>query len=449
MDDTGSLIPETLEETSTGPAVYREPSTFDPTTIPLPTDLPAILGGTPAFSEPRLVGRPNMPDNDRFLDRIAEMLESGWLTNYGPKVREFEQQVAAITGAEHCIATCNGTVALELAISAAGITGGEVIVPSFTFVATAHSLMRQGITPVFCDVRPDTHCMDPASVEQLVTERTTGILAVTLWGNGCDEHALRDIADRHQIPLIADSAHSFGCDLGRSGTPSLFDAEILSFHATKCIHAIEGGAILTNDARLAERLRLMVNFGFETEDTVIYLGTNGKMTEASAAMGLTSLESRHDVFAHNQRMYERYRDGLAAVPGVSVMDRGLSPEERHNYQYVVVEIDQSDCGLTRDELVGALRLENVFARRYFYPGCHRMEPYKTKLSGNITHLPVTEAISARVMLLPNGLAMSGHDVDLATRRIASIVTRARHVRVALAASNDSRLPPKVPLHPRQ
>ncbi len=209
-------------------------------------DLPALCSGAPAFAETIHVGRPNMPCRERFLDRIDQMLSSRWLTNHGPLNDEFERSVAEIAGTRHCIATCNGTVALELAISALGMRG-EVIVPSFTFVATVHALARQGIRPVFCDIDPDTHCLDVAKVEEAITSETTGILGVHLWGNVCATRALEDLARRTGLKLLFDAAHAFGCATDGRSVGTAGDAEVFSFHATKFVHSIEGGAIVTNE----------------------------------------------------------------------------------------------------------------------------------------------------------------------------------------------------------
>ncbi|MEO0524814.1 MAG: DegT/DnrJ/EryC1/StrS family aminotransferase [Pseudomonadota bacterium] len=398
----------------------------------------AALGAAPAFKRTLHVGRPNMPDRAAFLRRMAKVLDSGWLTNFGPMAKEFEQRVAETAGAKHCVATCNATTGLELAIAGLGMKG-DVIVPSFTFIATVHALWRQGLRPVFCDVDPKTHCLDIASVEAAITSRTTGILGVHLWGNSCASQALRDVADRHGLKLIFDSAHSLGCAPGREGDGQLGDAEVFSFHATKCVHAFEGGAIVTDDDALADRLRLMVNFGFSGEDTVSHLGTNGKMNEACAAMGLTSLESMDRIFEHNRRNYISYAAGLARVPGVTLMHRNTS--KRHNFQYVVTEIDASQTGLSRDLLVSALRLENVCARRYFYPGCHRSQPYAGLSPRAGQTLPVTEALAERIMVLPTGTSVLPVDIEQLCRRMASIVENADAVRDALSRSNDPRLPP--------
>ena len=397
----------------------------------------ALLGDRPAFEEALQVGRPNIPDRSAFLARIDRMLDSKRFTNLGPMVLELEDRIAEVARARHCVATCNGTVGLEIAIRALGMRG-EVIVPSFTFVATAHALWGQNVRPVFCDIDPKTHCLDPARVRDAITPETTGILGVSLWGDYAGERELREIADEHCIALLLDSAHSFGCGRERPGARMACHAEVFSLHATKCIHAIEGGAIVTDDDALAERLRLMVNFGFSGEDAVAYLGTNGKMSEASAAMGLTSLEAREGIFEHNRRNLDAYGEGLAGVSGVSV--RARPPRDRHNHQYVVCEVHEPAAGLSRNELVSALRLENVVARRYFHPGCHRMEPYASAFPRAGAALPATEAVAERVMVLPSGLSVSRDDVARLTERIASIVRRAPEVRAALETCEDPRMP---------
>lgn len=402
-----------------------------------PAGHPALLGGEPAFTQTVHVGRPNMPSRELFLGRIGAMLDSGRLTNLGPMSIEFEEQVASLAGTRFCIATCNATVGLELAISALGMHG-EVVVPSFTFVASVHVLWRQGIRPVFCDIDPVTHCVDVESVEAAITSQTTGILGVHLWGNACGIQALEDVARRRGLKLLFDAAHAFGCGTRLRPVGSYGDAEVFSFHATKFVHALEGGAIVTNDADLARRLRLMVNFGFSAEDTVLHLGTNGKMSEASAAMGLTSLESMTDIVEHNRLNYLAYGRGLSAIPGVRLMQR--NPALQHNYHYIVAEIDEVACGLTRDEIVATLRLENVVARRYFYPGCHRMTPYAGLFPQAALTLPVTEMIAPRVIVLPTGLAMTEADVDTLTERLAAIVLEAPTVRAVLRTCHDPRLP---------
>ncbi len=398
----------------------------------------AVLGGMPAFTDALCVGRPNMPNRHAFMSRMEKMLDSGRLTNLGPMVQEFEQRVAEVAGTRHCVATCNATVGLELAISALGMKG-DVIVPSFTFIATVHALWRQGISPIFCDVDPVTHCLDLASVEAAITSRTTGILGVHLWGNMSATNELHEIAERHGLKLLFDAAHAFACGTKHRAVGSYGDAEVFSFHATKFVHSFEGGAIVTDNGELANRLRLMTNFGFTDEDVVEHLGTNGKMSEASAAMGLTSLESMDEIIAINKRNYAAYGVALEAIPGIRLQHRNA--EEPHNYHYVVTEVDEYLVGMSRDELVAALRLENIIARRYFYPGCHRMQPYAGLFPLAGRTLPNTEALARRVMILPTGQAMTEDDIGLLVARIAAILRQPEAVREALRNCTDSRLPP--------
>ena len=384
----------------------------------------AIFGGPPAFGEKLHVGRPNIGDRQRLLERIEDLLDRKWLTNDGPYVQEFEQRIANMVGVKNCIATCNATVALGITIRAAGLTG-EVIVPSFTFVATAHALQWQEITPVFCDVEPRTHNIDPGRVEQMITPRTTGIIGVHLWGRPCEVDALTDIAGRYDLKLLFDAAHAFGCSYGGRMVGNFGDAEVFSFHATKFLNTFEGGAVVTNDDELAAKIRLMKNFGFAGYDNVVHIGTNGKMSEVSAAMGLTSLESFDEFVAVNRRNHERYQEELANLPGVRL--QLYSETERFNYQYVVLEVDEATTQISRDELVQILWAENVVARRYFYPGCHRMEPYRSYYPQAGLTLPVTEDLSERLITLPTGTAVETEQIINICRIIRTVVSQGSEI----------------------
>ena len=367
----------------------------------------AVFGGGPRFGEKLHVGRPNVGDKERLMGRISEVVDSRWLTNEGPYAREFEERIADFVGVRHCIATCNATVGLEVAVQAAGLTG-EVIVPSLTFVATAHALRWIGLKPIFCDVDLLTHNIDPKKVEEKITSRTTAILGVHLWGRPCDVEALEYIADRHGLKLMFDAAHAFGCSHDGQMVGGFGDAEVFSFHATKFFNTLEGGAIVTDDDGLAEKARLMKNFGFSGYDQVTELGVNGKMNEFSAAMGLTSLESLDEFVAVNRRNHEQYREELADVPGVHLAT--YDEAEMNNYQYVVLEVEDEETGIGRDDLVEVLWAENVIARRYFYPGCHRMEPYLSENPEAGLALPVTEELSGRLVVLPTGTAVGPEEV---------------------------------------
>ena len=278
----------------------------------------AIFGGQPAFVDALHVGRPNIGNRSKFEERVSDILDRKWLTNNGNYVREFEQSVAKIVGVKHCIAMCNATVALEIAIRALELTG-EVIIPSYTFIATAHALQWQGITPVFCDIDPLTFNLDPHEIEQIITPRTTGIIGVHVYGRSCDVDALGEIADRYEIKLLFDSAHAFGCSHNGRMIGGFGNAEVFSFHATKFLNSFEGGAVTTNSDELADKIRLMKNFGFTGYDRTKYIGINGKMNELSAAMGLTNLESMDEFIAANYRNYKRYEECLTNIGGISLV----------------------------------------------------------------------------------------------------------------------------------
>ena len=371
------------------------------------------------------MGRPNIGDRARLRKRIDQLLDRRWLTNDGPLLQEFEQRICQLIDVKHCVAVCNATIGLEILTKAIGLSG-EVILPSFTFIATAHALQWHGITPVFCDIDPATHNLDPLRVAELITPRTSGIIGVHLWGRPCDVDALVDLARRRNLKLLFDAAHAYACSYKGRMIGGFGNAEIFSFHATKLINTFEGGAIVTNNDELAAKLRLMRNFGFAGLDTVTSLGTNGKMSEASAAMGLTSLESLEKFVAANCRNYKEYRQQLAKVPGISVSP--YREDEKCNYQYVVLEIDEAVAGISRDVLDEILWVENVLVRRYFYPGCHRMEPYRTDDPQAGLRLPQTERLVKRVLCLPTGSAVTSAEVTAICKLIEFIVEHAEAVK---------------------
>ena len=363
----------------------------------------AISGSEPWFDSKLHVGRPNIGNRSQFQSRVEDILDRRWLTNNGQYVQEFERRVADFVGVKHCIAICNATVALEIAIRALDLRG-EVIVPSFTFIATANALQWQEITRVFCDIDPRTHNLDPQKVEQMITPRTSGILGVHVWGRACAVDDLAEIARRRGLKLLFDAAHAFGCSYQGQMVGNLGDAEVFSFHATKFLNSLEGGAIVTNNDDLAHKIRLMKNFGFTQYDHTDYIGINGKMNEMSAAMGLTNLDSIDEFIAVNRRNYHLYRAGLANLDGVYLAE--YDEGERCNYQYIVVEVDAEKTGISRDQLVEILHAENILARRYFYPGCHQMEPYRSYFPHAGLLLPETEGLTQRVLCLPTGTGAS-------------------------------------------
>jgi dTDP-4-amino-4,6-dideoxygalactose transaminase len=383
-----------------------------------------MFGGTPLFDEPLHVNKPNAVDRDRLIELIDPMLARRWFSD-GELVREFEHEIARLAQVRHCVATCNGTLALQIAFSTLGLTG-EVIVPSFTFIATVRALRWLNLVPVYCDVSPDTHNIDYNQVERLITPRTTAVVGVHLWGQPCDIEPLREIADRHGLALVFDAAHALGSSYRGRPVGGFGDAEVFSFHATKFVNTGEGGAITTNDDILAGRLRAERRFGLEIDDGVVDAGTNGKMAEICAAVGLTYVERFDQLVVANEATYRQYESELADIPGISL----LRPDktEESNYQYVVTLIDETVAGISRDELLAVLQAENILAKRYFYPGCHRIIPGRNAEDGA---LPVTEDLVQKVLVLPGGASISRSEIKGVCETLRFAINQGGEIRDAL------------------
>ena len=368
----------------------------------------ACFGRAPAAARPLHVNRPNAGDRQVFGDLVDGIWDSRWFTNAGPLVDRFEAELAAFLGVDHVVVMASGTAALDVLIRALDLEG-EVILPSYTFISSPHVLMRAGLRPVFCDIEPAHWNIDPAACEAVITNQSSAILATHVWGRAADIETLQGIATRHGLALIFDTAHGFGCThkgrrLGRFG-----DAEVFSFQANKAFHCGEGGAVSTNDAALAARLRRERSFGFVAFDEVAGTGTNAKLPELSAALGLTNLAAFPDHVARARAVWQRYADNLAGLPGFALQAYGGN--ETYNHQYVAGLI-APDTALSRDQIIDILHAEGVLARRYFYPGCHGMKPYDSLYPGLKQSLTVTEDISKRVLVLPGGAAISDDEIDL-------------------------------------
>lgn len=367
----------------------------------------ALFGAQPSFQEILHVGRPNIGEIEIFKQFITDILDRRWLSNQGPLVEQLESQLCSLLGVKHCVAVCNGTIGLEIAIRALGLAG-EVIVPSYTFIATAHALSWLGVKPVFVDIDVSSHNIAPQAVRAAITDKTTGILATHLWGRACDIEALQSIADAAGISLLFDAAHAFMCSNGSQMIGNFGNAEVFSFHATKFFNSFEGGAITTNDDQLAEKLRLMRNFGFSGFDNVVHVGTNGKMHEVSAAMGLANLLCVDGFIERNRTNYQLYREAIANVDGISIID--FDSRAKSNFQYIVIEVGP-EFPVKRDTLLAALHAENILARKYFWPGCHRMPIYRD-LACTSQPLSCTEAVSDRVIVLPTGSTLPPGAVEV-------------------------------------
>lgn len=388
----------------------------------------AILGGEPAFKKAVHVGEPNIGDRERFIALVNDMLDRRQLTNNGPYVRELEERLAALLGVGHCVLVSSGTDGLILALRALELSG-EVIVPAMTFIATVHALHWLGLQPIFADVDPVTHQLNPACVESLITDRTRAILGVHLWGQPCAVEELTAIAQAHDLKLIFDAAHAFCCHHQGKMIGNFGNVEVFSFHATKFFNTFEGGALTTNDGEIAHRARLLRNFGFVGVDQVATVGINAKLPEVSAAMGLTLLDSLPELLERNRSNYQIFEEALANIPGIRLL---RYPDiEANNCQYIVIEVDGQV--ISRDLLVSVLREENILARRYFYPGCHRMEPYRTLYPPQRWHLPVTETLVNSVASLPSNATYSTEQILAICEVVQFIVANAAGLRRQLSS----------------
>ncbi len=360
------------------------------------------------FDEPVYVTRPVLPPLSSLMARLEEVWGTRQLTNLGSQHERLESALRAYLGVAQLSLFTNGTAALIAAIRALGLRG-EVLTTPFTFPATPHALSWSGITPVFCDIDPVTLNLDPAAVDRAVTDRTSGILAVHVYGNPCDVEGLRSVADRHRLTIIYDAAHAFGTRVQSAGIGTFGDVTMFSFHATKLFHTAEGGAVACNDAFLKAKIDALRNFGIRGPEAVETIGLNGKMSELHAALGLSVLEGVAGELAQRRRLMARYRERLALVEGLACV--GPANGVENSCQYCVVRIDEAAFGCSRDALHMELRAYNVFTRKYFYPLCADYDCYRCLPSAAAANLPVATRAVQEVLCLPLYGGLSESDVD--------------------------------------
>lgn len=349
------------------------------------------------------VTQPFLPDLEEFVPYLEQIWQNKWLTNGGPFHEELEATLAEYLGVPHLALFSNGTIALVTALQALRITG-EVITTPYSFVATAHSLLWNGIKPVFVDIDPDTLNMDPDKIEAAITPQTTAILPVHVYGSPCNVDRIQQIADTYGIRVVYDAAHAFGVRYRNESLLRHGDLSVLSFHATKVFNTFEGGAIVCPDAKTKQRIDYLKNFGFADEVTVVAPGINGKMNEVQAAMGLLQLRHIDTCISERQKIDASYREALTGLPGI----RFLSPvaDTQHNYSYFPILI-QPEYPQTRDELYWKLRENDIYARRYFYPLISDFPMYRSLPSASKSNLPIATRIASQVLCLPiyPGLAL--------------------------------------------
>lgn len=353
-----------------------------------------------------LVTRSSMPDLQEYMDEISPIWDSHWLTNMGPKHKQFQTELCEYMGVENIDLFTNGHMALELTLQAMNLQG-EVITTPFTFASTTHAIVRNGLTPVFCDIDPYTYCMDASKIEKLITDRTCAIMPVHVYGNVCNIEEIERIAHKYELKVIYDAAHAFGETYKGKGIGSFGDASCFSFHATKVFNSVEGGAVSFKDRYLGERLYELKNFGIHGPEEVSAVGANAKMNEFCAAMGLCNLRHVEEEIEKRHKVAERYRERLGGVEGIQL--NAVQPELKPNYAYFPVVFEEKQFGASRAEVFDKLAENGIGARKYFYPLTNTFSAFHGQY--DVMETPVALHVSKRVLTLPLYADLALADVD--------------------------------------
>lgn len=364
---------------------------------------------------PIYVTQPDLPPLEEFMPYLQQIWDSKILTNGGPFHKQLEAELAEYLGVRYISLFTNATIALVTALQSLRISG-EVITTPYSFVATAHSLLWNGIKPVFADIDPNTMNLDPASIEAAITPQTTAIMPVHCYGRPCDVEAIQRIADDYNLKVIYDAAHAFGVKQHGQSILQHGDLSVLSFHATKAFNTFEGGAIISPDARTKQHIDHLKNFGFVNETTVVATGINGKMSELNAALGLLQLKHVGKAIARRQEIDALYRRLLAGVKGIRVLEPAADTQANYSYFPILVE---PDYPLGRDVIYQQMKDAGIYGRRYFYPLISDFPMYRGLPSAHASNLPVAKATSSKVICLPIYPALSDEDV-------VSVATLLRH-----------------------
>lgn len=360
------------------------------------------------------VTRSSMPEFDEYIEEIRDLWESRWLTNMGTKHNELQDKLCDYLSVDNVSLFTNGHLALEAVIAAMKLTG-EVITTPFTFASTTQAIVRNGLTPVFCDINPIDYTMDVSKLEALITDKTSAIIPVHVYGNVCDVNAIEAIAKKHGLKVIYDAAHAFGMRIDDRGIASYGDASMFSFHATKVFNTIEGGCVTYSDNELTKKLLIQKNFGMKNAESYPEIAGNSKMNEFQAAMGLCNLRTVDGEIAKRKTVVNRYIERLSGIDGITVWQEQSGVT--HNYAYFPVLFDRNVFGKSRDEVAEELGKEEIFARKYFYPLTSSFGCYKGKFK--IQETPVAQRVAEQVLTLPLYSDLSIEDVD----KICDIILR--------------------------
>ena len=360
------------------------------------------------------VTRSSMPGFDEYISEIKDLWESRWLTNMGAKHNALQDKLCEYLSVNNISLFTNGHLALEAAIAVMNLSG-EVITTPFTFASTTQAIVRNGLTPVFCDINPDDYTIDVTKIESLITDKTSAIIPVHVYGNVCDVEEIERIAKKHNLKVVYDAAHTFGVRVGDRGIASFGDASMFSFHATKVFNTIEGGCVAYNDESLTKALMVQKNFGMFDNEHYPEIAGNAKMNEFQAAMGICNLRHIDREIAKRKKVVERYIERLSNIQGVTPWheQQGVT----HNYAYFPVIFDKEVFGKSRDEVAGEFAKENIYARKYFYPITNEFECYKGRFE--LQETPIAKRISEQVLTLPLYADLALDDVD----RICDIILK--------------------------
>lgn len=364
-----------------------------------------------------LVTRSSMPELNEYVEEIKDIWESHWLTNMGVKHQKFQKELMKYLEVDNVDLLTNGHMAIELSLQALKLNRGEVITTPFTFASTTHAIVRNGLTPVFCDINPKTFTIDTEKIEALITDKTVAIVPVHVYGTICNIEEIDRIAKKYGLKVIYDAAHTFGEKYKGKGIGSFGDVSCFSFHATKVFNTIEGGAVCFEDAEFGKEISRLKNFGIKNEEVVDGIGANAKMNEFCAAMGLCNLKRIDEEIANRKIIADRYRDHLEGVEGLQLAP--IQKNVQSNYAYFPVVIDEKIFGSSRNEIKNELERHGIYARKYFYPLTSSFECFHGKFDENKT--PVALHISKRVLTLPLYVGLSLREVD----RICNIVLECR------------------------
>ncbi len=351
------------------------------------------------YSEKRkgiFVTRPSLPPLDEYVEYLKKIWDSNILTNMGPLHEEFRERLTTLMDVPICFPTCNGHMALELVIQAFGLKG-EIITTPYTFASTTHAIVRNGCTPVFCDINEDDCTIDTNKIEELITDKTVAIVPVHVYGLPCNVEEIERIAKKHNLVVIYDAAHAFGVTIGGESIARYGDASMFSFHATKAFNSIEGGCIALSDLDVALKVFQLANFGIMGEEMITGVGANAKMNEFAAAMGLCNLEHFEENISKRKALYELYEKELTAIEGVR-MPRPYRDDVVRNYAYCPVFFDEEILGKSRNDVNAYLTARNIYSRKYFYPITSEFDCYKD--CGYRGETEVAKRLSRQILTLP-------------------------------------------------